>query len=94
MAAFAVVEVRLAEGALAVVAGHAALCARVGEMLRRKSRADLASLRQPAPGDGVATVAVETLARAVIGVAEAYPVGTSVGAGWRVAARRVTCPAG
>ena len=35
MAALAIVEVGLAEGALAVVAGHARLGARVGKMLRR-----------------------------------------------------------
>jgi hypothetical protein len=71
VAALAVVKVRLAEGALTVVAGHAALGARVGEMLRREGRANLSALRQSATRDRVAAIAVETLARTVIGVTEA-----------------------
>ena len=72
MAALAVVEVGFAEGALAVVAGHAALRAGVWKMLSRESRSDLASLLEPTRADGVAALAVEILARAVIHVAEAY----------------------
>ena len=94
MAALAIKKVGFAEGALAVVTGHAALRACVWKMLRRKSRTDLASLLKSTRADGVATVAVEPLARAVIGVAEAYAVGARVRRSRRVASWRVTCAAG
>ena len=87
MAAFAVVEVRLAEGALAGVAGHAALSACVGEMLCREGRANLSPLRRATTRDRVATIAVETLTRGVIGVAEADGVGACVGGSRPVASR-------
>ena len=94
VAAFAVIKVRLAEGALAVVAGHAALSASVWEMLCRKGRAYLSALRQSAPRDRVATIAIETLARSVIGVAEADAVGACVGGRRPVASGHMTCAAG
>ena len=71
MAAFAVIEIRLAKGALAVVTGQTALGSRVRKMLRRDGRADLARLWKPAPSDNVATFATEIAARVVIRVAEA-----------------------
>lgn len=94
MASFAVVKVRLAEGALTVVAGHAALCARIGEMLCREGRANLSPLRRAATRDRVATIAVETRARSVIGMAEAYAVGACVGGSRPVASGHVACAAG
>ena len=81
MASLAVVKVGLAESALAVMTGHAALGARGWKMLRRKGGADLASLRQSAWRDVMATVAIEILARAVIRVAEAYAERTRGGGG-------------
>ena len=71
MTSLAVVEVGFAEGALAVVTGHAALRARGWKMLRGKGRTDLAALRQPTRAHVVTTVAVETLARPMIRVVEA-----------------------
>src|SRR5215213_6485684 len=72
MAALAINKVGFAEGALAVVTGHAALRARVWKMLRRESRSNLASLSKSTRAHSVATVAVETLARAMLRVAETY----------------------
>jgi hypothetical protein len=94
VAAFAVIKVCLTEGALAVVAGHAALSARVGEMLCREGRANLSPLRRATTRDRVATIAVETLARGVIGVAEADAVGACVGGSRPIASGHVTCAAG
>jgi hypothetical protein len=94
VAAFAVVKVCLAEGALSVVAGHAALSARVGEMLRGEGRANLSALRQSTTRDCVATIAVETLARGMIGVAEAYAVGARVGGSRSIASGHMTRAAG
>ena len=71
MASLAIVKVRFTESALAVVATHAGLRPRSWEMLRRESRADLASLRRAASRDRVTAIAVEVLARAVVRVAEA-----------------------
>jgi hypothetical protein len=45
MASLAVSKVGFAKGALPVVTGHAALRARLWEMLRWKGRSDLAALR-------------------------------------------------
>ena len=78
VAAFAIVKVRLAERALTVMAGHAALRARVGEMLRREGGTHLSSLRRATPRDRVAAIAIKTLTRAVIGMAEADAVGACV----------------
>ena len=94
MASLAVVKVGFAEGALIVVAGHAALRARVWEMLRREGRADLTALRQTSPADVVATIAVEILARAVIRVAEAEAERARLCRCPRVATRPVTGAAG
>lgn len=94
MAALAVVEVGFAKSALAVVTGHAGLGARRREMLRRESRADLASLRQSAPRDQMAAIAVEILPRAVIRVAKANAERASLRAGARVTPGCVTRAAG
>ena len=72
MAALAINKVGFAEGAVAVMTGHAALRAGVWKMLRRESRTDLASLRESSRADSVATLAAQTLARTVIRVAETY----------------------
>jgi hypothetical protein len=90
MAAFAVVEVGFAEGALAIVAGHAALRACVWKMLCREGRSDLASLLDSSRADGVATLAVEILAGAVIHVAEAYAERACCRRGLHGASRPVT----
>lgn len=79
MAALTVVEIRLAERALAVVTGRAGLCARVREMLRRESRRDLLSFRKPAPPNRMTVLATEILSRSMCGVAEAYAVGARCG---------------
>lgn len=79
MAAFAIVKVRLAEGALAVVTGRAVLRARGRKMLCWHSRANLFPFGQSALQDRVAVLATETLARTVIVVAKAYRVGARDG---------------
>src|SRR5215213_1928373 len=89
VAAPAIARVRVAEGAPAVVAGHAALGAWAGEMLRSENGADLPSLRQPPSHDGVATLASQTPARAVVRVAETDAVGARRGRSRRVRARPV-----
>jgi hypothetical protein len=74
MAARALGEVgALAESALTIVTSNAVLRARIGEMLHRRDRADLSRLRQTSAAHIVTTVAVQTLARAVIRVAETNP---------------------
>lgn len=94
MASLAIVKAGFAESALTVVAGHTSLRARVGEMLRRESRTDLASLRQSASRDYVATLAVEPLAQAVIHVAEADAERARLRGGSRVASGSMTDAAG
>lgn len=93
MAAFAIVEVGFAEGALAVVAGHTALGARGWKMLRWLGRADLTRLRQPAPSDRVAAIAIEIAAHIVSRVAEAQTKGARRCGCRRVATRAVARPA-
>ena len=93
MAAFAVIEVCLAKGALAVVAGHAGLRASVGKMLCGDGRADLARLGKPAPADRVAVFAVEVATHVVIGVAETQTKGARCSGRRIIAARAVTRPA-
>lgn len=94
MAALAVVKVGFAEGALAVVTGHATLRARVWKMLCGKGRADLAALWKPTRAYVVATVAVEVLSHAVICVAKAYAVRARGCGGRSVASSPVTRAAG
>ena len=94
MASLAVVEVCLAEAALAVVTGRAALRARRRKMLCRESRADLAALRQAARADVVATLTVKTLTRAVLRVAKPYAERARRRAGRSVARGRVKRAAG
>lgn len=79
VAALTIVEVRLTEGALAVVTGRATLRACIREMLCGHGGAYLFSFRQSALQDRVAVLATETLVRAVSGVAKAYAVGARDG---------------
>ena len=79
MAALTVVEIRLAECALAVVTTGAGLCARVREMLRREGRRDLLSFRQSAPSNCMTILATEILSWSVCGVAKAYAIGARCG---------------
>jgi len=74
MAARALGEVGApAESALSIVASNAVLPMRIDKVLRRRDRADLSRLRQSSSAHLVTTVAVQTLARAVVGVAETDP---------------------
>lgn len=93
MAAFAVVEVFFAESALPVVTGHAALGARVGEMLHRHSRADLTPLRQAPTPDGVTALAIKIAAYIVGSVAKAKAKGARGRRCRSVAPRTVARPA-
>jgi hypothetical protein len=63
----------LAEGALSIVTSKAVLRARISDVLYRRDRGDLSRLRQSASAHIVTTVAVQTLARAVVDVAETDP---------------------
>ena len=70
MATLTVVEIRLAECALAVVTASAGLSARVWKMLRWEGRRDLLAFWQSAPPDRVAVLATQILSRSVSRVAE------------------------
>jgi len=74
MTARALAEVgALTESTLSIVASEAVLRARIVEVLHRRNRADLSRLRQSASAHIVTTVAVQTLARAVISVTKTDP---------------------
>lgn len=79
MATLTVVEIRLAECALPVVATGAGLSARVREMLRRECRRDLLAFRQSAPSNRMTILATEILSWSVCGVAKTYAVGARCG---------------
>jgi len=79
MASLAVAKIIAAESAFTIVAGEAALRAWIGEVLCRGGLAHLARLRQPAPLNLMTTRAIQTLARAVVGVTESERVGTRTG---------------
>lgn len=89
MAASAIACVGVAERAPIVVASHAALRARVGEMLRGENGADLPSLRQSPSNYVVTARASQTLARAMVRVAETDAVGASLDGSRRIRAEFV-----
>ena len=73
----AIIKIRVAESAPAVVTSHAALRPRRVEMLSDDGRGDLSGLRQTR-AQIVTVGAAETLARAVGGVAETGAEGARV----------------